>query len=261
MLANPAVEAVYITTRHDAHASQVLAALRAGKHVWVEKPLALALADVEAIAAQQLVSNRVVMVGFNRRFAPMAVALRNVLQQGRGPHRIKITVNAGRLEPGHWALDPQAGGGRIVGEACHFVDLSRYFVGHAIVGAQCARRDTDGQDGGLFELSFADGSTAVIDYRTDLPPQVPKEVIEVSGAGYTARINNWVKLTSRGLGGLSRGAFWNQAPRKGHAEALATFQKAIKSGVAPVPFDEVREISRWAIRLQSMKHAGEKLIL
>lgn len=245
-------KAVFITTRHDSHARETIAALRAGKHVWVEKPLALAEPDLADIADAARAANRVLMVGFNRRFAPMAVALRDALAKRPAPRRFVMTVNASRLDAEHWTLDPRSGGGRIVGEACHFVDLMRYLSGSSIRDVRCARRDADGQDGGAFELEFASGDSGRIDYRTDLPPHVPKENIEVSGPGFSAVIRNWAQLSSTGLGGLSKGGRWDRTPRKGHPEALRAFLDAVQGGAAPIALDELMEVSRWSIAMQAM---------
>lgn len=271
VLADPSMEAVFITTWHDAHAAQTVDALRAGKHVWVEKPLCLNLDElrqIEAVLSSQIsvtgseitnnqepiTKNRAptLMVGFNRRFSPMAVALRQALVARPGPHRLVMTVNAGRLEPDHWTLDPQKGGGRIVGEACHFLDLSRYLIGAPIKDVRCVRRDTDGQDGGAFEVSFEGGASCLIDYRTDLAPHLPKEIIEVYGDTYFAQIRNWSQLTSRGLRGLRQGGFWSRAPRKGHPEAIEAFLKAVQGAPVPIPLDEILEVSRWCIAMQAM---------
>lgn len=249
---------VFLCTRHDAHARQAIAAIAAGKSVWVEKPLALNVEDLAKIEATSKASKGVLMVGFNRRFAPATTALREALAKRPGPRKIGVTVNAGRLDPDHWTLDPVAGGGRIVGEACHFVDLSRALVGSAISSVLCARRDTDGQDGGCFELTFADGSTSVIDYRTDLPPEVPKEQVIVTGAGFSADIHNWARLTSSGLG-VSLGWPWSKAPKKGHPEALRAFLAAAEGQApAPIPLPELLEVSRVAILMQGLAE-GEKI--
>jgi predicted dehydrogenase/threonine dehydrogenase-like Zn-dependent dehydrogenase len=255
---DPRIAAIFLTTRHDAHAAQAIAALRAGRHVWVEKPLALAAEDLGAVAKARHASGRTLMVGFNRRFAPLAVRLRQALSERREPHRLTVTVNAGRLDPDHWTLDPRAGGGRIVGEACHFVDLLRYLTSARIAGIHCVRRDTDGQDGGAFELSFEDGSSGLIDYRTDLRATVPKEVLVVTTGTAAAELRNWARLTSRGFGGLSGGNVWSRAPRKGHPEAVAAFRAAVLGGPEPIPFDEIVEVSRWAIAMQAMK-AGDSI--
>ncbi len=163
-----------------------------------------------------------------------------------------MTINAGRLDHDHWTLNRDVGGGRIVGEGCHFIDLARFLVGAAPVSARCVRRDANGQDGGCFELRFSEGSQVTIDYRTDLLAHVPKELIEVSGQGFSAVVHNWSRLRSRGLGGLRRGGFWSRAPRKGHAEALCAFLAAVRGGPPPIPHDEIFEVSAWAIALQGM---------
>lgn len=256
VLRDPAVSAVLLTTRHDIHAEQAVAALLAGKHVWVEKPLALREADIDEIAGTVRTSGRVLMVGFNRRFAPMATALHAALGSGVGPGRIAVTVNAGRIDPDHWSLDPRIGGGRIVGEGCHFVDLLRFLAGSAIVAAECTRRDTDGQDGGAFDLHFANGWRGTIDYRTDLPAHHPKERIEITGEKFHAEIDNWARLTTRGLGGLSQGGLWNRSPDKGHREALAAFIAASRGAPPPMPLEEIIEVSRWSIAMQAMAAVG-----
>ena len=256
---DPQISTVFVTTRHNAHASHVHAALSAGKHVWVEKPLALSLTDVECIVAAAQAVNKVLMVGFNRRFAPIATHMRRALAGRSGPFRIEVMVNAGRLERDHWALDPQVGGGRIVGEVCHFVDLLRFLAGVPIVEAQCTRRDSDGQDGGCFEFSLGDRSTGMIDYRTDLPVHVPKERITVSGQGFSAVIHNWTRVTSVGLAGVREFGGWWRVPRKGHPEAVRAFFDAVQAGgPPPIPLEEILEVSRWAIQLQMMA-GGQRL--
>ena len=245
--------AVFLTTRHDVHARQAQAAMAAGKSVWVEKPLALSLGDVDAVIQLAQSAGVVLMVGFNRRFAPAAARIQQARTSRGGPCRMRMVINAGRLDPDHWTLDPVAGGGRIVGEACHFIDLARFIAGASIRSARCVGRDTDGQDGAVFELGFADGSKAWIEYRTDLPSHVQKERIEVEGDGWLATIHNWARLTSKGVSGCSEGWPWSKAPRKGHEEALAAFLGAVRGAApVPIPLNEIREVSRAAVVMQGM---------
>lgn len=259
-LSLPHVNPIFLCTRHDAHARQTIAALAAGKSVWVEKPLALKAEDIDLVAASARTSSGILMVGFNRRFAPTTTKLKAALAGRPGCRNIRITVNAGRLDSDHWTLDPVAGGGRIVGEACHFVDLSRAIVESPILSIRCTRRDTDGQDGGCFELYFVDGSSAVIDYRTDLPPEVPKERISVYGKDWSAEIHNWARLTSSGLG-VSLGWPWSKAPKKGHPEALRAFLAAADGKApAPIPLHELLEVSRASILMQGLSE-GEAVSL
>jgi predicted dehydrogenase/threonine dehydrogenase-like Zn-dependent dehydrogenase len=251
VLDHAGVETLFIATRHDEHGSLARAALRANKHVWVEKPLALTEPDLDATMAVARSSFGYLAVGFNRRFASLAVHLRAALAAKSGPRRFTIDVNAGRLPADHWTLDPQQGGGRIVGEACHFVDLLRFLSGSAIASVRCLSRDLDGQDGGCFELSFANGDVATLNYRTDLPAHLPKERIAVSGEGWSAEIDNWQRLRSQHLHGASALPAWLGGPArgKGHREALSAFL----FGLPPVPLDELEEVSRWSIRMQGMK--------
>jgi predicted dehydrogenase len=250
LLDDPKVEKVFIATRHDEHGELARAALVAGRSVWVEKPLALTKADLDATLAVARASSAVLAVGFNRRFAPLAVRLRAALAAKSGPRRFTVDVNAGRLPADHWTLDPKQGGGRIVGEACHFVDLLRFLSGSAIVAARCASRDLDGQDGGCFELTFANGDVAALNYRTDLPAHLPKERIAVTGEGWSAEIDNWRALRSTNVPGASALPAWLGGPArgKGHVQALAAFLAGTS-----VPLAEIEEVSRWSIRMQGMK--------
>ena len=251
LLDHPGLTTVFIATRHAEHGELVRAALRAGKNVWVEKPLALTEADLDATMAVARSSSGHLAVGFNRRFAPLAVRLRAALAAQSGPRRFTVEINAGRLPANHWTLDPRQGGGRIVGEACHFVDLLRFLSGSAIATAHCLSRDGDGQDGGCFEMKFANGDIAALNYRTDLPAHLPKERVEVAGDGWSAEIDNWKSLSSQNLPGISVLPAWLGGPArgKGHAEALAAFL----SRSTPVSLDEIEEVSRWSIRMQGMK--------
>jgi predicted dehydrogenase len=250
LLDQPGLTKVFIATRHDEHGELARAALGAGRSVWVEKPLALTEADLDATLAAARASSAVLAVGFNRRFAPLAVRLRSALAARPGPRRFTIDVNAGRLPADHWTLDPKQGGGRIVGEACHFVDLLRFLSGSAIVSARALSRDLDGQDGGCFELTFANGDRATLNYRTDLPAHLPKERIAVTGEGYSAVIDNWRSLRSTNLPGASAFPAWLGGPAcgKGHDQALAAFLAGTSA-----PLAEIEEVSRWSIRMQGMK--------
>jgi predicted dehydrogenase len=250
LLDDPKFAKVFIATRHDEHGELARAALGAGKSVWVEKPLALTEADLDATLVAARARSAVLAVGFNRRFAPLAVRLQSALAARPGPRRFTVDINAGRLPADHWTLDPKQGGGRIVGEACHFVDLLRFLSGSAIISVRAVSRDLDGQDGGCFELTFANGDLAALNYRTDLPADLPKERIAVTGEGYSAVIDNWRSLRSTNLPGASALPAWLGGPArgKGHDQALAAFLACI-----PVPLPEIEEVSRWSIRMQGMK--------
>jgi predicted dehydrogenase/threonine dehydrogenase-like Zn-dependent dehydrogenase len=256
LLDHPGASTVFIATRHAEHGALARAALAAGKAVWVEKPLALTEADLDATMAVARSSPGILTIGFNRRFAPLAIRLRAALAARPGARRFTVDVNAGRLPADHWTLDPKQGGRRIVGEACHFVDLLRFLSASAIVSARALTRDADGQDGGCFELSFANGDLAILNYRTDQPAYLPKERLAVSGEGWSAQIDNWQSLHSTNLPGASAHPSWLGGPArgKGHVEALSAFLSAVRTvAPAPVSLDEIEEVSRWSIRMQGMK--------
>jgi predicted dehydrogenase len=256
VLDDPKVSTVFIATRHADHGELVRSVLRAGKSVWVEKPLALTEADLDATMAVARSSSGILTVGFNRRFAPLALRLRAALVARSGARRFTVDVNAGRLPADHWTLDPNQGGGRIVGEACHFVDLLRFLSGSAIAAVRALTRDADGQDGGCFELTFANGDLAVLNYRTDQPAHLPKEQLKVSGEGWSAQIDHWQALRSSDLAGATALPAWLGGPArgKGHAEALDAFLSAVRTGApAPVSLEVIEEVSRWSIRMQGMK--------
>jgi predicted dehydrogenase/NADPH:quinone reductase-like Zn-dependent oxidoreductase len=251
VFADAAVDTVAILTRHDSHASLVLRALHAGKHVFVEKPLALVEVDLDAIESAIAASGRILTVGFNRRFAPLTVDLRRQIAGRSGPAAVVITVNAGHVPREHWAQDPEVGGGRIVGEACHFLDLARTLVGAPIADVNVtAARGADGRpidDISHLAVAFRDGSTAVIHYLANGSSAFPKERVEVFADGRVWRIDNWRTLESWG-GGSSKGGLLSR-PDKGHRDELRAFAAAVRQGTgAPIPYDELFDVSRWAIR-------------
>jgi predicted dehydrogenase len=252
ILADPEIDAVVIATRHDAHASQVCAALKAGKHVFVEKPLALDRAQLqeitEAYQATAHTAHRLVMVGFNRRFAPHVRRMKQLLDVLSEPKCFVVTVNAGQIPPGHWTQDPATGGGRIIGEACHFIDMLRHLAGVPIVGVQAAMIGGGDavavhEDKMSFTLRFADGSIGTVHYLANGNKSFPKERIEVTCAGRVLQLDNFRRLTGWGWPGFGRMRLWRQD--KGNAACAAAFVEAIRQGgPEPIPFDELTEVTR-----------------
>ena len=171
------VDALAIATRHDSHAPMTLAALQAKKHVFVEKPLALTRAELAQLDVQKAnAPDSVVMVGFNRRFAPMVQTVKNAMRQQQQPKAVVITVNAGSLPADHWTHNPLVGGGRILGEGCHFIDLARFLIGAPIQRVQATMMDQVeiATDKMMVTLAFADGSTAAIHYLANGSRLFPK---------------------------------------------------------------------------------------
>lgn len=252
---NRNIKAVFISTRHHLHATQTITALSAGQSVWVEKPLALTEKEIDLIEEAARKSSALLMVGFNRRFAPLAIHARKIIESQAGPKTITININAGSLPTDHWTLNPAEGGGRIVGEACHFIDLLRFLISAPITQVSLIERFTDGQDGGKYKLEFADGSIGYINYLTNLPPTIPKEIIQVAGDKWNFEITNWQQCRGRGIWFIDQGCGLFNKMNKGHARALTLFIRAVESNQpSPIPLNEIIEVSRWAVRMQAMTH-------
>lgn len=251
VFADPAVNAVAVATRHDTHARYALAALAAGKHVFVEKPLALSEADLDALgAAAARPGAAMLMVGFNRRFAPHVVKLKALLDAATTPKSFVMTVNAGAIPAEHWTQDRAVGGGRIVGEGCHFIDLLRFCAGAPIVSARIDAMDGAIKDSATIALTFADGSIGAIHYLANGSKAFPKERLEVFAAGRVLQLDNFRVLRGFGWPGFSSMRLWRQD--KGHAACAAAFVAAVgKGGPAPIPLDQVLEVSRVAVQLQA----------
>ena len=247
VLADPKVNTVLIATRHDSHARFVMEALRAGKRVYVEKPLCLTREELDAIGeVTRELPWSFLMVGFNRRFAPHAVKMREMLASVREPKTLIVTVNAGSVPANHWTQDPAVGGGRIIGEGCHFVDLLRFLVGAPIVGVQAAMaRDGSGpcEDRMTFMLEFADGSLGTVHYFANGSKAFPKERLEAFCAGRVLQLDNWRRLTGFGWPGFRSMNLRRQD--KGHAAEMRALVDAVRTGSpSPIPFEEIAEVTR-----------------
>ena len=192
---NDAVNTVFVATRHNTHARYVLKSLRAGKHVFVEKPLCLTEAELrsieEAVAGRS--ASSLLMVGFNRRFSPLAEFVRS--DMGQGPMSMVYRVNAGPLPRDSWIRDAAVGGGRIVAEVCHFIDLLTFFNGSLPIKVQTfGMLATDGlADTVTVNIAFANGSIATIAYFANGAPNVPKEYVEIYRDGKTAILKDFVE--------------------------------------------------------------------
>jgi predicted dehydrogenase len=258
LLAAREVNTIFIATRHDSHARLASQALRCGRHVYVEKPLALhldELAEVEAAYAEcvALGAAPILQVGFNRRFSPHVRRMREMLSRVDGPKSLSLLVNAGAIPMDHWTQDPKVGGGRILGEACHFIDLARCLVGSPMVKASAdAMRDRRGgagiPDTAQIALEFADGSIASIQYYANGHRSFPKERVEVFASGRILQLENFRVLRGSGWSGFRGFRTWKQD--KGHVDCVRAFLKAVGSGgPPPIPAAEIFEVSRVAIEV------------
>ncbi|MEJ5207456.1 bi-domain-containing oxidoreductase [Denitratimonas sp. CY0512] len=268
VLEDPAIDTVVVATRHDAHARQVLAALRAGKHVFCEKPLCLTLEELVEIevaaksgpppqpspAGGRGSERPLLMVGFNRRFAPQVVKIKQLLATVAEPKSFVMTVNAGAIPADHWTQDKAVGGGRIVGEGCHFIDLLRHLAGAPIVGHHAVAMGAHpaveiADDKATITLQFADGSFGTVHYLANGDKGFPKERLEVFCAGRVLQLDNFRKLRGWGWKDFKKMNLWRQD--KGQAACARAFVEAVKAGSpSPIPLDEVIEVSRVSVEVQ-----------
>lgn len=189
-----------------------------------------------------------VMVGFNRRFAPQVQKICALLKGVTGPKSIVMTVNAGAIPAEHWTQDLEMGGGRIIGEACHFIDLLRFLADARIASHQVTRMDSPSGDSVAISLKFEDGSIGVVHYLANGSKAFPKERLEVFAAGRVLQLDNFRKLRGFGWPGFSKMNLWRQD--KGQRACAAAFVQAItQGGRTPIPFDQIAEVARVSIEV------------
>ena len=257
VLANAAIGTVFIATRHNLHAPYTIQALEAGKHVFVEKPLALNDAELSDIITEYRKAQKKravrVMVGFNRRFAPLVQEMKKFFRTAVGPYVMNYRINAGFLPATHWTLDPLEGGGRVIGEVCHFVDLLQYvcdaspvsvFAEPLGIGVTSPMDD----DSVIVTVRFGNGSIGTITYAANGDSSVPKEHLEVFSTGRTAILDNFKALTLHQQGSVR--TVRRSTIDKGHREEVLQFLSALETGSeAPIPFDELVATTRTTFRI------------
>jgi predicted dehydrogenase len=258
VLANKDINVVFIATRHDTHADIVISSLEQGKHVFVEKPLAIRESDLKRVAeAVGRVKECKLMVGFNRRFAPLAVEAQQVFQNLSEPMVVNYRVNAGFLPKDHWTQREQ-GGGRILGEVCHFVDFLQFItqanptkVSAESIGGANAKMDP--RDNIAITIGFDNGSVGVITYIANGDKLLGKERIEIFGAGKTVIIDDF-RSAEIYSGGRCRKL---KLPGKGHNEEVDLFIRSIREGLpAPIPFESLHYTTSATFRILDALHTG-----
>jgi predicted dehydrogenase/threonine dehydrogenase-like Zn-dependent dehydrogenase len=268
LLQDPKINAVVIATRHNLHASQALAALQAGKAVFCEKPLCINQDELAALVrvawptshGKQLAP--LLMVGFNRRFAPMTVQLRNFLSENHEPLAIHYRVNAGFVPADHWVNDPEQGGGRILGEVCHFVDFLCFLAGACPVEVQGQTVGNPGQysmDNVVASLKFANGTLGTIGYLANGDKSASKERVEVFGGGSVAILEDFrrLELVRNGRKQITR-ARWGQD--KGHKAEMQAFVDALRGKTPPpIPLEQIVGSTLATLRLQNSCQSGQPL--
>lgn len=240
------INTVAILTRHDSHADLVVKALKAGKHVFVEKPLAINNVQLLAISKQLKVNSQSLLtVGFNRRFAPLIQNLKSQIVNRAEPLHAHYRVNAGFIPANHWTQDPAIGGGRIIGEACHFIDVLTFLVGAPPVSVTAHALPNNGkysEDNVSMTFTFPDGSIGVVDYLANGDKSMPKERLEVFCEGLVAVLDDYVSLTAVKDG---KKKVESGAQDKGWRAEMSAFAEAIKSGgEAPIPYEQLIGVTK-----------------
>lgn len=260
VITDTSVNLVAVATRHDSHARYVNAALLAGKHVFVEKPLAISLSELLSIeraysSTRSQAGAPQIMTGFNRRFSSLVTPIKSVLDTAREPVCINMTVNAGEIPASSWIQDSRVGGGRIIGEMCHFIDLALFLAGSSIsqyniLAIGDSRYSGIASDKCVVQLKFANGSIASIQYFANGHSSFPKERIDIFWSGHIFQIDNFRKLRTYG-GLLPSRSLWRQD--KGNDACVAAFVDNLRTGKpAPIAFDDMLQVSRCAIDLTAM---------
>jgi predicted dehydrogenase len=254
ILNDPNINTVAILTRHDMHADLVVRALHAGKHVFVEKPLAINSDQLSVISDQLLNTEHpstslgagcLLLTGFNRRFSPLAQTLHSFLSSRTEPLHMNYRVNAGYIPLNHWVHDPAQGGGRIIGEGCHFVDFLTFLAGAAPVSVTAHALPDNGkyrEDNVSMTFTFADGSVGVVDYLANGDKSFPKERVEVFCGGRVAVLDDFRALEMVRDG---RRTTVKKAQDKGWRDEWVAFAKAIREGgQPPIPYEQLVGVTK-----------------
>jgi predicted dehydrogenase/threonine dehydrogenase-like Zn-dependent dehydrogenase len=266
LIHNPAINTIVIATRHHLHAKQVLAALREGKHVFCEKPLCLTETDLRSIVRSYLgidsARRLALIVGYNRRFAPMTERIKSFLAPISEPLAMHYRVNAGFFPPDHWVNDREQGGGRVLGEVCHFVDLLMFLAASPIIeveGRALASSQRYSGDNLIVSLRFANGSQGTISYLANGDRAFSKERLEVFGGSAVAVLDDFrhLELVRDGKRQTVHSR-WRQD--KGHRGEWAAFASSVRQGnAAPIPFDELVCSTLATLRIQESMATGQRL--
>ena len=263
ILNDPNINTVAILTRHNIHADLVVKALQAGKHVFVEKPLAINSEQLAAVSEQLTKTDHcLLMTGFNRRFSPFAQSLSSFFSHRTEPMHIHYRVNAGPIPLNHWTQDPNIGGGRIVGEGCHFVDFITYLIGAAPVSVSTHALPNNGkyrEDNVSMTFTFPDGSIGVVDYLANGDKSFPKERVEVFCGGRIGVLDDY-SSAQRIDGGKKK---MERGPQdKGWVEEWKIFGNAIReSGEPPIPYEQLIGVTRATLAAVESLRTGNKILI
>jgi len=263
LLQDPAINLIAILTRHNLHTPQILDTFAAGKHVYCEKPLAIDREQLDKVTeALKKEGQPLLMLGFNRRFAPLAKQLKAFIEKRQEPLYAHYRVNANRLPSDHWLIDPEVGGGRIIGEGCHFIDFLTFLVGENPVEVTVQGLPDEGkysEDNVVMNFRFPDGSLGVVSYLANGDKSYPKEYIEVFSGGRVAALNDWRKLEmiNKGRRKVKRHLLQQD---KGHQNAWQAFLDAVQGEKAPpIPYEQLVGVTLASFAAVDSLRSGESV--
>ena len=244
------IDSIVVATRHNTHAELIIRALKSGKNIFVEKPLALTMDEIKNVSnVYKKNKSSQIMIGFNRRFSPFTAKIKKLIDSSTSPRSMIMTVNAGALPNDHWAKDPKVGGGRIIGEACHFIDLMRFLADSPIADFKVFSMKDNQNDTISINLSFVNGSIGTIHYFANGNRLLSKERLEVYFDGKTLILDNFKKLIGYGINRFSKLSKFKQD--KGQKECAKAFIDSIISGSPKIPIDQIFEVSETAIKINN----------
>lgn len=262
LIKDPAINIIAILTRHNLHTPQILQAFAAGKHIYCEKPLAITRNQLDQVtAALQEENQPMLMLGFNRRFAPLALELKAFIDRRQEPLFAHYRVNANILPPDHWLIDPEVGGGRIIGEGCHFIDFLTFLVGENPVEVSTQGLPDQGvyhEDNVVMTFRFPDGSLGVVSYLANGDKSHPKEYLEVFCGGRIGVLHDWRKLelVQNGHRKVKRHQL---KPDKGHKNAWKAFLESLQGEkTPPIPYQQLIGVAQASFAAVDALHSGEK---
>jgi predicted dehydrogenase len=258
------VNTVFIATGHHTHARMVIEGLEAGKHVFVEKPLAITERQLREITETvKKYPDKFLMVGFNRRFSPHTIKIKKLLSKRCGPLCMNMTVNAGEIAADHWTQDPERGGGRIIGEGCHFIDLLSYIAEspvHAVSAMTVGYSPAVREDKMSIILNFTDGSIGTVNYFANGSKSYPKESLEVFSDGRVLKMENFRATKGYGFTGFRKLKTLRQD--KGHKNEITAFIDLIrKGGDTLIPFEQLAHVTHCSFVTMESARKNQTIII
>lgn len=262
LISDKNVNTLVVATRHDSHGTYVIEGLKHHKNVFVEKPLCISEEELNLIKQEKENSKGILMVGFNRRFAPQTIKVKEIVKELNIPVSINFRINAGQNAPDHWIHDKNIGGGRIIGEVCHFVDLAAFLANSKInsVSANAIQDAHHLNDTLVINLSFENGSVASISYFSNGNKQLSKEYLEIFAGGQVMIIDDFKQMK---IYGKNTKEFNLSKQDKGHKTEVSLFLNSVRSGKSsPIPFDDIYNSMLATFKIEeSVKRNGERVIV